>query len=197
MKERISHYFDKLGQLFHRIQVTDQNGTSLGLPSGIKKAIDLILLQTSLGHKVIFIGNGASASIASHQATDCWKDGGIRALAFNDSVLLTCVSNDFGYEYVFEKPIEMFAEPEDVTVAISSSGRSKNILNGVKAAKEKGCKTITMSGFDSDNPLRSIGDLNFYVPSHSYGHTEISHLSLCHCIVDSIVDQKKRTKSGT
>ena len=192
MEEGVSHYFGKIGELFKQIQVTDQNGRCLGLSNGTKKAIDLILCQNSLEHKVIFIGNGASASIASHQAVDYWKNGGVRAIAFNDPALLTCVSNDFGYEYVFEKPINMFAELGDIVIAISSSGRSRNILNGLKTAKEKGCETITMSGFDLDNPLRSMGDLNFYVPSHSYGHTEISHLSLCHCIVDSIVERKKK-----
>ena len=56
---------------------------------------------------MIFIGNGGSAAIASHQAVDYWKNGGMRAIAFNDASLLTCISNDFGYPQVFEKPIEM------------------------------------------------------------------------------------------
>lgn len=115
----------------------------------------------------------------------------MRAICFNDSSLLTCISNDFGYQYVFEKPIEMFAEKGDVLVAISSSGKSENILRGADAAKNKGCHVITMSGFKPDNPLRSRGELNFYVPSDSYGYVEITHLTLCHCVVDTIVDRKK------
>jgi len=140
---------------------------------------------------VIFIGNGGSAATASHQAIDYWKNGGMRAVAFNDASLLTCVSNDFGYQHVFEKPMEMFADAGDVLFAISSSGRSENILRGVAAATIKGCHVVTMSGFAPDNPLRRAGYLNFYVPSQSYGYVEITHLSLCHCIVDCIVDEAK------
>jgi D-sedoheptulose 7-phosphate isomerase len=193
--DKIFSYFEKLGKLLLTIQATDRDGVLLELSTGIEKAINLILSQTSLGHKVIFIGNGGSAAIASHQAMDCWRNGCIRAIAFNDPSLLTCISNDFGYQYVFEKPIEMFADAGDVLIAISSSGHSENILNGVRAAKRKGCSTITMSGFDPDNPLRSTGNINFYVPSYSYGYVEISHLSLCHYIVDTIIERKNAGES--
>ena len=142
--------------------------------------------------KVIFIGNGGSAAIASHLSVDYWKNGGMRAIAFNDTSLLTCIGNDYGYPFVFEKPIEMFADEGDVLIAISSSGKSDNILNGAKMARKMKCPVITMSGFKSDNPLRSLGDLNFYVPAPTgaYGFVEIAHLTLCHCIVDMIIDRK-------
>jgi len=112
----------------------------------------------------MFIGNGASAAIGSHQALDYWKNGGMRAVTFNDLALLTAVSNDFSYAEVFEKPIEMFADAGDILLAISSSGRSENILRGADAARKQGCRVITFSGFRPDNPLRSRGELNFYVP---------------------------------
>ena len=86
----------------------------------------------------------------------------------------------------------MFADSGDILMAISSSGRSENILLGVEAAKRKGCKVITMSGFSPDTPLRSMGDLNFYVPSDSYGYVEITHLTLCHCILDAIISRQGR-----
>tara|TARA_Y100000588_G_C13419045_1_gene570784 strand:- start:133 stop:522 length:390 start_codon:yes stop_codon:yes gene_type:complete len=121
-------------------------------------------------------------------STDFWKNGGIRSVAFNDSSLLTCISNDYGYKHVFEKPIEMFADPGDVLLAVSSSGKSENILKGVEAALMKECHVLTFSGFSNDNPLRSLGDLNFYVPSDEYGPVEIIHLSICHCILDTIID---------
>ena len=195
MGDKIFSYFEKLGNLFSTIQATDKDSVLLELSTGIEKVINLILSQTSLGHKIIFIGNGGSATIASHQAMDYWRNGRMRAIAFNDACLLTCISNDFGYQYVFEKPIEMFAAVDDILVAISSSGRSENILRGVGAAKNKGCNIITMSGFDPDNPLRSTGNINFYVPSHSYGYVEISHLSLCHYIVDTIIGRKNAQES--
>ena len=151
---------------------------------------ELIINQTEANKKLIFIGNGASASISSHMSTDYWKNGGIRAIAFNDSSLLTCISNDYGYKHVFEKPIEMFADTGDILIAISSSGKSENILNGVEAARLKNCHVITCSGFETNNPLRTLGDLNFFVPSKDYGPVEILHLSILHCIVDCIIELK-------
>jgi D-sedoheptulose 7-phosphate isomerase len=184
--EDITRYFSQLGALFKETQVTDAKGVPLELSQGIREAINLIQSQNAQGKKIIFIGNGGSSSIASHQATDFLKNGGIKAIAFTDPSLLTCISNDLGYPKVFEVPIKMLAE-EDVLVAISSSGRSENILRGVEAARGKGCEVITMSGFMSDNPLRKTGRLNFYIPSDSYGYVEISHLTLCHCILDTMM----------
>ena len=125
-------------------------------------------------------------------AIDYWKNGGIRATAFNDAALLTCLSNDYGYEQVFAKPIEMMSQAGDLLIAISSSGRSLNILNGVAAARKNGCGVVTFSGFAADNPLRSLGNINFYVPSESYGYVEITHLSICHSILDLSVGLKGR-----
>jgi hypothetical protein len=86
-----------------------------------------------LGNKLIFVGNGGSASIASHMATDYSKNDGIRSLALNDSSMLTCLGNDLGYEQVFAKQIELHARAKIFLIAISSSGRSPNILYAVKA----------------------------------------------------------------
>ena len=103
---------------------------------------------------------------------------------FSDAALLTCMSNDFGYPEVFSKPVALYADPGDILIAISSSGKSINILNAVKAAREKKCCIITLSGFEADNPLRKSGDYNFYVPSHEYGYVELTHGVLCHSILD-------------
>lgn len=193
MKKDMFSYFINLNELFSKIEVEDDQGKFYKFPSGLSKMIKLIINQTSKKRfKIIFIGNGASASIASHQGVDFWKSGGMRAISFNDAALLTCVGNDYGYEYVFAKPLEMFAEKGDVLIAISSSGNSENILKGVRTAKKKGCKIITMSGFSKNNPLRRKGNINFYVPSYSYGPVEIIHLSICHCVLDYIVEQKSK-----
>jgi len=175
--------------------VTDTTGNSLECFQGIGEAAALIAKRARTGYKILFIGNGASAAISSHMATDFWKNGGIRALAFNDGVLLTCMGNDYGYEQVFAKPIQMFADPGDMLMAISSSGQSPNILLGVRAARQKGCQVITLSGFKPDNPLRSLGDYNFYVPASTYGTVEILHHSICHCLLD-MIDQRKLIKSS-
>ncbi len=188
--ERAMDYFDTLAVVFRTVEATLGDHRPVPLAEGIEQAMTVITGCHRAGRKIIFIGNGGSAAIASHQAVDYWKNGGLRAITFNDSSLLTCISNDCGYPHVFEKPVEMFADPGDVLIAISSSGRSDNILRGSKAALNKGCELITMSGFKPDNPLRSMGQLNFYAASSSYGHVEITHLTLCHCIVDMIVGRR-------
>ena len=179
-----------LGTLLTRIECGDPAGHPVPLGGGVERAIEMITTQTTSGRKVMFVGNGGSAAIASHQAVDYWKNGGMRAIAFNDASLLTCVANDFGYPHVFEKSIEMFADPGDVLIAISSSGKSENILRAVATAVKAQCRIVTMSGFSPDNPLRRQGEVNFYVPSHSYGFVEIAHLSLCHGMVDTITERR-------
>jgi D-sedoheptulose 7-phosphate isomerase len=165
----------------------------IDLTQGMERAVKLILEVDKKKKKVILIGNGGSASIASHQAIDLWKNGGIKATAFNDASLLTCISNDFSYEDVFAKPMETFADSEDLVIAISSSGKSKNILNATDIALSKGCSVITFSGFDHNNPLSRKGDLNFFLPSNSYGIVEVGHLLLIHSVVDEVIATKKRT----
>jgi len=134
--------------------------------------------------KVIFIGNGGSAAIASHMAIDYQKNGGMEAVCYNDLAALTCLANDFGYEHVFARQIGYHATARDMLVAISSSGRSENIINAAETAKRIGVKVVTLTGFDARNPLRKIGWTSFYVPSHDYGFVEISHLTLLHSLVN-------------
>lgn len=187
MKKIIRAYFNNLKNIFEAVTATGLDGRSYQFEEAIDIAIRMITDQSVCGGRLLFIGNGGSASIASHIATDFCKNAGFPAFTFNDSSLLTCISNDYGYKYVFEKPIEMFAASRDILIAISSSGESENILRGVKAAKAKGVKVITLSGFKESNPLRKLGDINFYVPSTSYGNVEIAHLSICHSLADLII----------
>ena len=135
--------------------------------------------------RILFIGNGGSASIASHMAIDFCKNGGTPALALNDSAVLTCVANDMGYDNVFCAQITWHSLPSDVLVAISSSGRSENILSAVTQFQELNPSSlvVTLSGFDADNPLRKMGDVNFYVDSRDYAVVEITHLSILHSLV--------------
>ena len=187
LKERAESYYSNLSNMLGKIQTTQKNGDSLEFFAAIESAGQLITSQTKAGGKIMFIGNGASASIASHMSTDYWKNGDMRAIAFNDAALLTCLSNDCGYENVFGKSVEMFADEGDILVAISSSGQSESILNGVRAATKLGVHVVTLSGFSPDNPLRSMGEINFYVPDSAYGPVEILHLSVCHCILDVVI----------
>lgn len=186
----IESYSKNIINLINTIEITDNHGTELDIFKGVETVCCLIKDNVSRGSKVLFIGNGGSAAIASHMAIDFWKNGNMPAMAFNDGSLLTCISNDFGYQHVFEKPIEMFAGTGDVLFAISSSGKSDNILRGVAAARTKGCKIVTLSGFKEDNPLRGIGDLNLFVSSMEYGQVEVIHQYICHWILDTIMASK-------
>ena len=190
MHRDFNEYAGRFFRIVGETEVTGGEGP-LDLSTGVERTIGLILSQAVLGRKVIFIGNGGSAAIASHMAIDFWKNGGIRAMAFNDGSLLTCIGNDFGYREVFAKPVQMFAESGDVLVAISSSGQSANILRGVEAGRAAGCKVVTLSGFSRANPLRKLGELNFYLPVSHYGFVEVAHQMILHAVLDIMMERKK------
>ncbi len=182
--EFLSRYTGAMHGLIDGISASNANG-ELAYVKAIEHAVELVRITQAAGRKVIMVGNGGSAGIASHQAVDYWKNGGVRAIAFNDASLLTCIGNDLGFENLFSAPIDRFADPEDIVFAISSSGASPNILNAAKAARTAGCRLVTFSGFDPANPLRSQGDINFHVASSSYGLVEILHLYIIHSILDA------------
>ncbi len=180
----IEDYFQSIGKFLGLTEASDAKGDQVPLSAAIDWAVSKVASMKDKSNKVIFIGNGGSAAISSHMSIDYLKNGGVPALAFNDGAALTCLSNDLGYDQVFAKQIEMHGKPSDLVIAISSSGRSASILNGAKVARELGCDVYTLSGFEPDNPLRSMGRYNLYVPSAEYGFVEISHLVLCHAILD-------------
>jgi D-sedoheptulose 7-phosphate isomerase len=177
-------YFDTLAELLHGTAVTTHDGSPLSLDQGIDWMRRAAAETHARGNKIMFVGNGGSAGISSHMAIDYSKNGGLRATAFNDPAALTCLGNDLGYEQVFAKQLELHLRSGDLLVAISSSGRSPNILNAVAVARAGGCRIATLSGFSADNELRHAGDINFYVESTEYGFVEIAHLALCHAVLD-------------
>lgn len=154
----------------------------------IKRAVDYALEVKAKRNRVYFIGNGASAAIASHMAADFLKAGCMAAQCFTDGALTTCLANDLGYENVFSTPITAHARKGDLLVAISSSGESDNILRGVDAAYRAGCYVVTLSGRKPNNRLRNLGDVSFYVPSDHYGTVEVCHHAICHAILDLVID---------
>ncbi|MBI1870567.1 MAG: SIS domain-containing protein [Chlamydiae bacterium] len=140
------------------------------------------------GKKVMVAGNGGSAGIAGHLSVDLTKSAGVRCINFNEAGLITCFSNDYGYERWVEKAVYFYGEPGDTLIVISSSGRSKNILNGCQAARQKQCgKIITLSGFEPDNPLRQLGDINLWVGSKAYNIVETIHQLWLLAVVDLII----------
>ena len=184
MRNRAGRYFETLSRLILSTEVTDGSGRHLQLEDAFDKVAAGAHSAHDVGNKIMFIGNGGSAGIASHLAIDFSKNGGLRSLAFNDPAALTCLGNDLGYQNVFAKQLDFHARAGDLLVAISSSGQSPNILAAVAVARKRQAGVITFSGFDECNDLRRAGDVNFYVRSSEYGFVEIAHLSLCHAILD-------------
>ena len=184
LNKRLNQYFDTLASLLREAEVTDRASQTLSLSEGCEWVRKAAHAAHDAGNKIMFIGNGGSAGIASHLAIDFSKNGGLRSLAFNDPSALTCLGNDLGYENVFAKQLEFHARPGDLLIAISSSGRSPSILNAVKTARTRDCKVVTFSGFTEENDLRRTGDVNFYVRSREYGFVEVAHLALCHAVLD-------------
>lgn len=182
-------YFDQLINILNDSIVTNFKQINVSFEKGIEEIIKC--LNNIDAKKVIAIGNGGSAAIASHLANDLCKTDNIKAICFSDYSYNTCMANDFGYECVYEKGIEMFADEGDVLIAISSSGNSENIIRATNKAKEKGCKVITLSGFKEDNKLRDKGDINIYIPKEHYGYVELCHQIILHMITDTIGEAKK------
>ena len=139
--------------------------------------------------KIIIIGNGGSAAIASHVAIDLTKAANIRSINFNEASLLTCLSNDYGYESWVEKALDFYADNNDMVILISSSGQSKNIINGAKKALEIGVPLITLTGFSENNPLNKLGNINFWVDSSTYNIVESIHQMWLLSVVDYLINE--------
>ena len=154
----------------------------------LEKIADLVVTANKIGNKVIIVGNGGSASIASHLTVDFINAAKIKAINFNESSIITCFSNDYGYENWVAKALELYADVGDVVILISSSGQSKNILVGADKAKSMGVGVVTLSGFSSNNPLRELGDINLWVDSDAYNIVEMTHHIWLLAIVDYIIN---------
>jgi phosphoheptose isomerase len=149
---------------------------------------DALLTASDNGKKVIIVGNGGSAAMASHVSVDLTKNADIRCINFNESDLITCFANDYGFEHWVAKAVEFYGDEGDVFIGISSSGSSDNILNSCQAARRKNFSTIiTLSGMRSDNPLRKIGDINLWVDSRAYNYIENIHQFWLLAVVDLII----------
>lgn len=191
VQTRIGGYFARLGALGTQIEATDRDARPIDLDDAISQAVEVSWGVKSRKGRVMFVGNGGSAGIASHMTTDWLKNGGFSALCFNDASQLTCLGNDLGYDRIFSVPIEQHGREGDLLIAISSSGKSANILASVAAARRISANVITLSGFEADNPLRRQGDINFWLPDGHYGFVEIGHLAICHAILDVSMGWKR------
>ena len=158
--------------------------------NAFNKVVLLIEKAKKKSGKIILIGNGGSAAIASHLAVDFTKAANIRAINFNESSLLTCFSNDYGYEHWAEMALEFYGDNDDIVILISSSGQSKNIINAGRKARKMGLSLITLSGFLESNPLKELGDINLWVDSLEYNIVENVHQVWLLSIVDYLIKNR-------
>ena len=178
MSDYFSTYFSGLAETVASV-ASDDLVAAAGIIDGVAGS----------GRKVILVGNGGSAAIASHVAVDLTKAVGRRAVTFHDPALITCYANDHGYGNWVAEAMRSYADEGDVAILISSSGCSDNILNGAAAASELGLSVITFSGFDATNPLRSAGEVNFWVDSSCYNVVETTHQVWLLAMVDYLIDR--------
>ncbi len=152
------------------------------------KVSELMIKSKKNKKKIIIAGNGGSAAISSHFSVDLTKNAKIRSINFNEADLITCFSNDFGYENWLINAIKFYCNKGDVLFLVSVSGKSKNMLNAAKYAKKYGIeKIVTFTGLKKNNPLSKSGDINFWVNSSSYNHVENTHQFLLLLLVDLII----------
>ena len=181
-------YTRKLVEVLSKIEF-NQHSEDYAYEDGVKHLVDIFTEKKRDGSKVYFIGNGGSAAIASHMTADFMKNGGMNTVSLYDNAVTTCMGNDYGYQDIFSRPLDFLANSCDLLVAISSSGKSQNILNSINIAKEKGMSIISFTGFDRDNPARDDADFSIYVPSHKYGLVESIHNLILQEIVDLIMER--------
>ena len=167
-----------------RCEITEKNGAALGIEPGMTAAMQILAQVRESNDSAYVIGNGGSAGVASHTVNDLVNVAKLRAFTLHDPSLLTCMTNDYGYENAFARILTQIAKPKDVLIAISSSGNSRNISNAAVQAVDSGMFVITLSGFAKDNPLRSLGDINVWLDSCDYGLVEIGHQFILHNLSD-------------
>ena len=140
------------------------------------KVKEILINTHKSGRKTMIFGNGGSAAIASHFSVDLTKNAGVRCVNYNESDLLTCFSNDYGYEKWVEKTIDFYGDDGDSLILISAGGNSANMINGANFA---------------NNKLSSLGDINFWIDSKAYNHVENMHQILLLSLVDLIIGKSE------
>lgn len=141
---------------------------------------------------VFVLGNGGSAAIAAHCQVDLINMLGVRAVSLQDSALLTCFSNDFGYEQAYALLLQKLAQPGDLLIVISSSGGSENLVQAIQTMEALGGAVLSLTGFEEENSVRRLtmemGGLSLWIPATHYGQVETAHQLILHTLVDGVND---------
>jgi D-sedoheptulose 7-phosphate isomerase len=177
---------EDLGRILAGLAFTDESGEEAGVDDAFARWQAWTGTVRDEGGSVFFVGNGASATMASHFAADLAKNARIRTEVFTDPALLTAYANDWEYASAFAESIQLRARAGDMLIAISSSGKSPNILRAAAAARAQGLQIMTLTGMAPDNDLRAHGDLNAYVAGTTYGDVETAHAAVLHHWIDGV-----------
>ena len=161
----------------------------------ILKAIELLHSARLAGRQIFIMGNGGSASTATHFVCDLAKNTRAKGwphykvIGLTDNMaIFSAYANDEGYENVFSQQLDNLIMPDDIVIGISASGNSKNVLNGIALAKSRNAITVGFTGFDGGQ-LSGMVHLNIHVNSNIIEHVEDIHLMLEHMIVKCLRDQ--------
>ncbi len=158
----------------------------------IQEVIELLREARLAGRQVFIMGNGGSASTATHFVCDLGKNTrspelpNFRVIGLSDNMaIFSALANDEGYENVFAQQLASFVQPEDIVIGISASGNSPNVLRAMELANQRGARTVAFTGFDGGK-LRSLAGIEIHVPSHCIEHVEDIHLVLEHLITKAL-----------
>ncbi|MFH1222822.1 MAG: SIS domain-containing protein [Pseudomonadota bacterium] len=163
-----------------------QDNNNVGIDKWFESVLNRLQeIKTKQG-RLFFIGNGASSSMSSHFAVDFTKNAGIPSFSNNEGTLLTCFSNDFSYETAYMEILKRYMKPGDALIAISSSGKSKNIINAVDFVRSNFPQNmvIGLSGFKTNNPLSTASNYSLYINADEYGFVESGHAYYLHMLID-------------
>lgn len=181
-------YAGAIATALAHLAATGPDGAELDAEKAFGRWVQLTHEISQAGNSVFIVGNGGSAMIASHFATDACKNGRLRAMAFNDAAMLTAAANDLAFAEVFAVPLAQIGRAGDLLITISSSGNSPNVIRAIEVAQAARMQVVTLSGKTSDNRSRAMGDLNFYIPADRYGWVESAHHIVMHHWLDQYLN---------
>ena len=176
----------QFSRILDAVQVTNEKHQICDVETQIIDLQDNLMQVLKNKNNVYIVGNGGSAGVAALAGTDFFNVAKIRATTLNESSLLTCLANDYGYEKAIAIMLEQLLNPRDIVIVISSSGNSMNMRNAAAIAGERGAYVLTLTGFIHDNPLRKLGHMNIWIDSDDYGLVEIGHQFILHNIADRL-----------
>lgn len=183
-------YFDLIRKALKEMVVTDRRGNEMGADEAFQMWSEKAYwIREEAKGLLFFCGNGASETMAEHMSHDWFQNALVNTTTVSETAHITAISNDYGYDEVYRYRVRRILSERDMFIGISSSGNSPNIVKALAAAAENRAYTISVTGMKPDNKLRTMGDMNFYVPLNTYGEVESAHAVLLHAALDCFLDR--------